>query len=63
MPEQVAFGVFSLVPVKATVAVSQRVAYILNPTLRLEVNAYSAFADNPVASEKRHVLFSVIANY
>ncbi|HXP97456.1 MAG TPA: TonB-dependent receptor, partial [Telmatospirillum sp.] len=63
MPEQVAFGVYTLVPVKVTVAVSQRVAYSLNPALRLEVNAYSAFADNPVASEKRRVLFSVIANY
>ncbi len=61
--EQVAFGVYSLIPLKATVAVSPRVAYIVTPALRLEATGYSAFADNPVASEKRRVLFSVIANY
>jgi iron complex outermembrane receptor protein len=63
MPEQVAFGVYQLMPIKATVAVSERVAYVVTPALRLEANLYSAFADNPVASEKRRVLFSVIANY
>jgi iron complex outermembrane receptor protein len=63
MPEQVAFGVYNLIPVKATIAVSPRIAYILTPSLRVEATGYSAFADNPVASEKRRVLFSVIANY
>lgn len=63
MAEQVAFGVYNMVPVKATVAVSPRIAYIVNPALRLEATGYSAFADNPMASEKHRVLFSVIANY
>ena len=63
MPQQVAFGAYSLVPVKATVAVSQQIAYAFTPSLRLEAIGYSAFADNPVNSERRRVLFSLIANY
>ncbi|MDR3435566.1 TonB-dependent receptor domain-containing protein [Telmatospirillum sp.] len=63
MPEQVAFGVYGLTPVKDVVAVSQRLAFAVTSDLRIEATAYSAFADNPVAGEKRRVLFSVIANY
>lgn len=63
MAQQTAFGVYSLVPVKATVSVSPRLAYIVNPALRLEATGHSAFADNPLSSEKRRILFSVIATY
>jgi outer membrane receptor for ferrienterochelin and colicins len=63
MPQQVAFGQFSLEPVEATVAVSQRVAYRLSPRLRLEAVGTSGFADNPVSSEERRLLFSIVGNY
>ncbi len=63
MPQQTAFGVYSLTPIKATIALSQRLAYAVTPSLRIEATGYSAFNDNPTASEKRRVLLSVIANY
>ena len=61
--EQVAGGGFSAFPVAPVCAYSQRIAYNINPDLRLEGNGTSGFADNPVNSEKRRVMFSVIAKY
>ncbi|WP_158240526.1 TonB-dependent receptor plug domain-containing protein [Telmatospirillum siberiense] len=63
MAQQIAFGVYELVPIKTTVSLNPRLAYVINPALRLEATGHSAFADNPVSSEKRRILFSVIANY
>jgi hypothetical protein len=63
MIEQVAGGTFSAFPTAPVWAYSQRIAYNVNQDLRLEGNGTSGFADNPVNTEKRRVMLSVIAKY
>jgi len=63
MAQEDAAGTYGLYPVKAVYAVTQRVAYNINPWVRVEGNAASGFADNTVSSEKARFLASLIVTY